>query len=68
MKNLLTLLSIFFFSLTFTLNIYSKNEKINSEKVVSLVTTGYGISKDEAKPIKSAKEWGRASNDPRNKS
>ena len=51
MKNLLTLLSIFFFSLTFTLNIYSKNEKINSQKVVSLVTTGYGISKDEAKQM-----------------
>ena len=38
-------------SLTFTLNIYSKNEKINSEKVVSLVTTGYGVTKDEAKQM-----------------
>ena len=38
-------------SLTFTLNIYSKNEKINSEKVVSLVTTGYGITKDKAKQM-----------------
>ena len=38
-------------SLTFTLNIYSKDEKNNSEKVVSLVTTGYGISKDEAKQM-----------------
>ena len=38
-------------SLTFTLNIYSKDEKNNSEKVVSLVTSGYGISKDEAKQM-----------------
>ena len=38
-------------SLTFTLNIYSKNEKINSDKVVSLVTTGYGNTKDEAKQM-----------------
>lgn len=38
-------------SLTFTLNIYSKNEKINSDKVVSLVTTGYGNNKDEAKQM-----------------
>jgi len=38
-------------SFTFTLNIYSKNENTNSEKVVSLVTTGYGITKDDAKQM-----------------
>ncbi len=38
-------------SLTFTLNIYSKDEKTNNEKVVSLVTTGYGITKNEAKQM-----------------
>ena len=37
-----------------------KKEKLQKPKELK--------TKDEAKPIKSAKEWGRASNDPRNKS
>ena len=45
-----------------------EQKEIIKEKVENTPTNDISQKTDEIKPIKSAKEWGRASNDPRNKS